>query len=56
MKNNVIEGMPTLREAEEILKEAGQLNPGPWVDHSLYAGRAAELIAENCNVLIQRQL
>lgn len=51
MTINKIEGMPTLIEAEEMLKEAGKLNPGSWIDHSLYTGRAAELIAQNCEDL-----
>lgn len=48
MKNYKIEGIPTLEEAKILLKEAGQLNPGSWVEHSIYAGRAAELIAKDC--------
>lgn len=40
------EGVPSLEEAKLILKEAEQLNPGPWVEHSLYVGKAAELIAK----------
>lgn len=43
-----IKGIPTLQEAEMFLKEAEKLNPGPWVQHSIYAGKAAQLIAENC--------
>ena len=39
-------GVPSLKEAELILKEAEKLKPGPWVDHSLYVGKAAELIAK----------
>lgn len=46
-----IKGVPTLNEAKDLLKEAGELNPGPWIDHSLYAGKAAELIAKNCKDL-----
>jgi hypothetical protein len=46
-----IKSVPTLNEAKDLLKEAGELNPGPWVDHSLYAGKAAELIAKNCKGL-----
>jgi len=48
MEEKIIKGMPTLLEAELLLKEAGRLNPGTWVEHSLYAGKAAELIAQNC--------
>lgn len=51
MTARIVESMPTLIEAEEMLKEAGRLNPGPWVEHSLYAGKAAKLIAQNCNEL-----
>lgn len=43
-----IKGIPALEEAKLMLKEAEQLNPGPWVQHSLYAGQAAKLIAEAC--------
>lgn len=38
--------VPSLEEAKLILKEAEKLNPGPWVEHSLYVGKAAELIAK----------
>lgn len=48
MTGNDIKGVPTIEEAEILLEEAGKLNPGPWVDHSIFAGRAAKLIAENC--------
>lgn len=41
-------GIPNLEEAKIILNEAENLNPGPWVQHSLYVGQAAKLIAENC--------
>lgn len=46
-----IKGVPALNEAKDLLKEAGESSPGPWVDHSLYAGKAAELIAKNCKGL-----
>jgi HD superfamily phosphodiesterase len=42
-------GIPTIQEAELLLEEAGKLNPGPWVEHSIYAGKAAQLIAQNCD-------
>ena len=48
MINNCIKGVPTLEEAEALLEEAGKLNPGPWIDHSIFAGKAAKLIAKNC--------
>jgi Predicted HD superfamily hydrolase involved in NAD metabolism len=41
-------GIPALAEARLMLQESEQLNPGPWVQHSLYAAQAAKLIAENC--------
>ena len=46
MKNYLEEGIPTLEEAKIILEEGSKLNPGPWIDHSLYVGKAAELIAK----------
>ena len=45
MKGNVIMKVPTIEQAESFLLEAGKLNPGPWIEHSLYAGKAAQLIA-----------
>lgn len=39
---------PTRETAISELDTAVQLNPGPWRDHSLNAGRAARLIAEAC--------
>ncbi len=38
-------GVPTLDEAERILKEAEQLNPGAWVDHSRNVALGARIIA-----------
>ncbi|GAA0127397.1 hypothetical protein UT300019_33010 [Clostridium sp. CTA-19] len=46
MQSYIVEGVPTLEEAKIILEEGSKLNPGPWVEHSLYVGRAAELIAK----------
>lgn len=40
-------GMPSIKEAKLILEEGGRLNPGPWVEHSINVGRAAELIAKD---------
>ena len=37
--------VPSLEEAKIILDEGNKLNPGPWMSHSLYAGKAAQLIA-----------
>jgi HD superfamily phosphohydrolase YqeK len=41
-------GIPTAKEAKELLEEASNLNPGPWVAHSMYTAKAALLIAQNC--------
>lgn len=38
--------LPTIAEAEKELQIAGELNPGPWVKHSLNVGIAARNIAE----------
>ena len=38
--------IPTLEQAHQLLHEAEMHNPGPWVDHSLYAARAAQYLAE----------
>ncbi|SHJ77193.1 HDIG domain-containing protein [Hathewaya proteolytica DSM 3090] len=46
MKNYCEYGVPTREEAMVFLKEAEKLNPGPWVEHSLYVAEAAKLIAE----------
>jgi hypothetical protein len=35
-----------IKEAEEILKEAEKLNPGPWIEHSKNVAWAARLIAD----------
>ena len=40
--------LPTRKEAEELLKEAEQCNPGPWGNHSRIAEHCAEKIAEAC--------
>ena len=38
MENKDRKGIPTI-------EEAGKLNPGPWIDHSNYVGKAAQ----NCD-------
>ncbi len=38
--------IPTISQAEVELHLAGELNPGPWVRHSVNVGIAARLIAE----------
>lgn len=40
--------LPTREEAERLLKEAEDCNPGPWGDHSRVAAHCAEKIAEAC--------
>lgn len=37
--------IPTISQAEALVQEAAQLNPGPWVAHSRVAAQAAQLIA-----------
>ena len=44
-------GVPTLEEAMLMLKEAEKLNPGPWVNHSMYVAEGAKLIAEQTDNL-----
>ena len=39
--------LPTVEEALKELETAGQMNPGPWVKHSMNTGLAARNIAEN---------
>lgn len=34
--------LPTREEAERLLREAKQCNPGPWVNHSRVAAHCAE--------------
>ena len=38
--------IPTREEAEKLLREAVQCNPGPWGNHSRVAAHCAERIAE----------
>lgn len=38
--------IPSLVQAELFVKEAQELHPGPWVQHSFFVGKAAEAIAE----------
>jgi hypothetical protein len=39
--------IPGLEKAQSLLIEAAQLNPGPWVAHSLNVAQAAQLIASH---------
>ena len=43
--------IPSLREAQALLAEAEQLNPGPWVARSVNVARAAQIIALSCPAL-----
>lgn len=38
--------VPSVQESERLLAQAAQANPGPWVEHSRNAAKAARLIAE----------
>lgn len=42
---------PSREMAEKELEIAGQLNQGPWVEHSINVGLAAQIIAEKCSNL-----
>jgi hypothetical protein len=39
--------VPFLEQAEALISEAERLNPGLWVQHSLFVGKAAEAIAQH---------
>ena len=41
---------PDRLEAERILKEAEQCNPGPWGNHSRTVAHCAQKIALNCGL------
>lgn len=43
--------IPSVKEAEEILQEAWELNKTPWRDHCLFVGKAAKAIADNIDGL-----
>jgi len=40
--------IPSLEQAEAYVREAEQMNPGPWVAHSRYVAQAASAIARRC--------
>lgn len=42
---------PNREIAEKELEIAGQLNQGPWTDHCINVGLAAQMIAEKCSNL-----
>ncbi len=39
--------VPQVKEAFEYLSEAKEMNPGAWIDHSLWTAKAACIIASN---------
>ncbi len=39
--------IPTLQQAEAFLAESERMNPGPWVKHSIFTGKAAQAIARH---------
>lgn len=41
---------PTREQAHTLLKDAGRLNPGPWVEHSRAVARCAQRIAARCGL------
>jgi len=43
--------LPTAEEAQKILREAEECNPGPWGEHSRIAARCAERVARACREL-----
>ena len=40
--------LPTIDEALNELKIAGEINPGPWTKHSENVGIAAEILPRKC--------
>lgn len=51
LKTHMIQGIPTLEEAQLLLEEAEKINPGPWIGHCKHVAESAKLIAENCEDL-----
>ncbi len=43
--------VPSITEAINLLKEASELNPGPWVEHSYKCAEAAKRIATHIDGL-----
>lgn len=41
---------PNRELAEKELYIAGELNSGPWIEHSINVGLSAQIIAERCNL------
>lgn len=51
MGNNIKDRIPTVEEAESILKRAEEINPGFWIGHARNVAESARLIADNCEDL-----
>lgn len=47
-KTEKVNMYPSIEIAEKELEIAGQLNKGPWTQHSINVGLAAKIIAEKC--------
>lgn len=43
--------VPTVEEAKLLLREAENVFPGQWVQHSFYTAEATKIISENCEEL-----
>ena len=41
--------IPSIEEAEKLIKEASKLNHGPWIEHNQTAGLCARTIAGKCD-------
>jgi putative nucleotidyltransferase with HDIG domain len=48
MNKSIKKIIPSIEQAELILEEAEKINPGPWISHSRYVAKAANIIALNC--------
>ena len=40
------DALPSLAQAEALVKEAEKMNPGPWVAHTRYVAQGAQLLAQ----------
>jgi hypothetical protein len=47
MKLQTKMNVPSIDQAESFIREGQDLNFGPWIQHSLFVGKAAEAIAQN---------
>ncbi|MDF2941760.1 MAG: metal dependent phosphohydrolase [Herbinix sp.] len=51
MSYDALSKYPNTEIAEIELRIAGELNPGPWIEHSINTGLAAKYIASKCDNL-----